>query len=129
MNDAASPQAHEHAHPSDAATDVVTFTKRGESALDQLVDDLTANCDGTAKSIAQILDHVLNTEITELADSLSESALGSAIVTTDSERTVDAATLDILAVETPDEAAHRRLGLAQRATAANSRTPGDGLHR
>jgi hypothetical protein len=53
---------------------VLTFTARGNAALDQLAEALVAECDGSAKSIADLLEQVLKADIEDLADSLSQSA-------------------------------------------------------
>ena len=84
---------------------VVTFTVRGNAALDQLADALVAGCDGSTTSIADILERVLEADIADLAESLSETA----------HPAVAAARADFdvrevgLPVESPDEAARRRL--------------------
>ncbi|TWG99998.1 hypothetical protein L615_002300000360 [Nocardioides sp. J9] len=53
---------------------VVTFTARGNAALDQLADALVAESDGSPTSIADLLEQVLEAEIEDLAESLSQSA-------------------------------------------------------
>src|SRR3546814_20909432 len=52
---------------------VVTFTARGNAALDQLAEALAAECDGSPTSIADILERVLEADIEDLAESLSET--------------------------------------------------------
>src|SRR3546814_14840878 len=51
---------------------VVTFTARGNAALDQLADALAAECDGSPASIADLLERVLEADVEDLAESLSE---------------------------------------------------------
>ena len=88
---------------------VVTFTARGDAALDQLADALAAGCDGSPASIADVLERVLQAETKDLAESLSETT----------QPHTDRPGLDVEevgpAAESPDEAARRRLG---------ERTPG-----
>jgi hypothetical protein len=83
---------------------VVTFTARGNAALDQLADALVAECDGSPAGIADILETVLKADIEDLAETLSDAA----------QPAVDSPGPDIAAagpaVESPDEAARRRLG-------------------
>ena len=52
---------------------VVTFTARGNAALDQLADALAAECDGSPASIADLLERVLEADVEDLAESLSET--------------------------------------------------------
>lgn len=52
---------------------VVTFTARGNAALDQLAEALAADCDGSPTSIADILERVMEADIEDLAESLSET--------------------------------------------------------
>lgn len=97
---------------------VVTFTARGNAALDQLAEALTAECDGSPTSIADILERVLEADIEVLADSLSET-----------EQPVAPAQQASLGVEevgplpeSPDEAARRRLSpRSPQAAAARAR--------
>ena len=53
---------------------VVIFTARGNAALDHLAASLAAECDGSPTSIANLLEHVLEADIEDLAESLSEAA-------------------------------------------------------
>lgn len=53
---------------------VVTFTARGNAALDQLADGLVAECDGSRGGIADILERVLEADVEDLAECLSEAA-------------------------------------------------------
>ena len=53
---------------------VVTFTARGNAALDHLAASLAAECDGSPTSIADLLEHVLEADVEDLAESLSEAA-------------------------------------------------------
>ena len=52
---------------------VVTFTARGDSALDRLADALVAECDGSPGGIADILERVLDADVEDLAECLSET--------------------------------------------------------
>ena len=84
---------------------VVTFTARGNAALDQLAASLAAECDGSPTSIADLLEHVLEADIEDLAESLSETAHPPA---RDSRPSRDVEEVGP-AAESPDEAARRRL--------------------
>ncbi|QSR24130.1 hypothetical protein CFH99_00635 [Nocardioides aromaticivorans] len=83
---------------------VVTFTARGDAALDQLADALVTDCDGSPASIADLLERVLEADIEDLAEALGEAG----------QPDPDLAGREIdevgPAVESPDEAARRRLG-------------------
>jgi hypothetical protein len=88
-------------------SDIVTFTQQGDRALDRLAADLVDHCDGSAGSIADILEQVLSADIAELADKLGESLVcGEAGP----------------APESPDQAARRPLG-ADRSTAGGAPPP------
>lgn len=58
----------------DSVPGVITFTVRGNAALDQLADALVAECNGSPTSIADLLEQVLEAEIVDLATSLNRSA-------------------------------------------------------
>ncbi len=88
---------------------VVTFTARGNAALDQLAEALAAECDGSPTSIADLLERVLEADIEDLAEPLSEEAGP--------------------AVESPDEAARRRLSARAPNAGAGSGAPGPSLPR
>ena len=83
---------------------IVTFTERGDAALERLADALVAGCDGSPAGIADILERVLETPVEDLAGCLRDTAqphvdpLGHGI---DEIGPV---------IESPDEAARRRLG-------------------
>src|SRR5690606_27261073 len=83
---------------------VVTFTARGNAALDELADALAAECDGSPASIADLLERVLEADIEDLAESLSQTT----------QPTADRPGREVEevgpAAESPDEAARRRLG-------------------
>lgn len=51
----------------------VTFTASGNAALDRLADALVAECDGSPGSIADILARVLEADVEDLAECLSET--------------------------------------------------------
>lgn len=84
---------------------VVTFTAHGNAALDQLAEALAAECDGSPTSIADLLERVLEADIEDLAESLSQTAQPPG--------RVSRVGLDVEEVgrpaESPDEAARRRL--------------------
>ena len=88
---------------------VVTFTARGDAALDRLTDALVAECDGSPGGIADILERVLEADVEELAECLIETNMPHA---DRSGRGVDEVGS---AGKSPDDAARRRLG---------ARTPG-----
>lgn len=81
---------------------VVTFTARGNAALDQLADTLVAECDGSTTGIANLLEQVLEAGIEDLAESLSQRA-----------QLAPPASFDVDELgppgESPDDAARRRL--------------------
>ncbi|MFC7362221.1 hypothetical protein [Nocardioides astragali] len=101
---------------------VVTFTARGNAALDQLVEALVAECDGSATSIADLLEQVLEADIEDLADSLSQSA-----------QPAQPASLDVdelePSAESPDDAARRRLSTRSPLAGGNPNAPGTGIPR
>lgn len=92
----------------DPVPGIVTFTARGDAALDQLADALVAESDGSPASIADLLERVLEADIEDLAETLSTPARPAATGRAEVEELGPAP-------ESPDEAAHRRLG---------ARTPG-----
>jgi hypothetical protein len=87
----------------------VTFTARGNAALDQLADALVAECDGSPGAIADILERVLEADVEDLAERLSETTQPHA------DRPGRGVDEVAPAGESPDETARRRLG---------ARTPG-----
>lgn len=97
---------------------VVTFTARGDAALDHLAEALVAECDGSPASIADLLQRVLQADIEDLAESLSETTQPHA----------DRLDLDVEEVgpvaESPDEAARRRLGARTAGVAGAPETRG-----
>ena len=96
------------------APGVVTFTPRGDAALDRLADALLAEWDGSAGGIADILERVLEADVEDLAECLSETTRPHA---GRPPRANEAGA----AGESPDDAARRRLA-ARPATGAT--TPG-----
>lgn len=88
----------------DRASGIVTFTARGDAALERSADALVAGCDDSPDGIADILERVLKTPVEDLAECLRETTqpdvdpLGHGIH--------EIAPM----VESPDEAARRRLG-------------------
>jgi hypothetical protein len=104
---------------------VVTFTARGNAALDQLAEALVAECDGSPTSIADILERVLEADIEDLAESLSETE--QPVATTRQEA------LDVEEVgpppESPDEAARRRLSPRSPHAGGSPSSPGASIAR
>lgn len=104
---------------------VVTFTARGNAALDQLAEALAADCDGSPTSIADVLERVLEADIADLAESLSETAQSAA--------PADLMDLDVEELgppaESPDEAARRRLSPRAPHAGGNPGAPGAGIAR
>ena len=103
----------------DPVSGVVAFTARGEAALDALAATMAAQCDGSPESIANVLQQVLEPDIELLAEALSAAV-------------TDARPPQVLSshgdldsappVESPDDAARRRLGT--RARLGNADAPG-----
>lgn len=83
---------------------VVTFTARGDAALDRLTDALVAECDGSPGGIADILERVLDADVEDLVECLSE--------TTEPHADRPGRGVDEVesAGESLDDAARRRLG-------------------
>lgn len=100
---------------------VVTFTARGNAALDQLADALVAECDGSPGGIADILEQVLEA-IENLAESLSQTA-----------QPAPPASLDVDELgppaESPDDATRRRLSTRSPFAGGNPGAPGTGIPR
>ena len=90
----------------DRACGIVTFTARGDAALERLADALVAGCDDSPDGIADILERVLETPVEDLAECLRETT----------QPDVDPLGHGIHeiapVVESPDEAARRRLGVS-----------------
>lgn len=85
---------------------IVTFTERGNAALDHLAEALVAGCDGSPDGIADILERVMKTPVEDLAGYLSD--------TTQPDVDLRGHGIDEIGpvVESPDEAARRRLGVS-----------------
>lgn len=89
--------------------DVVTFTTRGEQALDELARRLAAECDGTTDSITSLLEKVLTTDVDDLAAAFDIADPGTHAL----ERRELLDGVDVTETtprQSPDEAARRRLG-------------------
>lgn len=101
---------------------VVTFTARGDAALDRLADALVAECDGSPGGIADILERVLEADVEDLAECFSET------IRPHADRPGRGVAFDPFIVdevgssgESPDDAARRRLGAP---TPGAASTPG-----
>ncbi|MDP3893322.1 hypothetical protein [Nocardioides sp.] len=106
---------------------VVTFTARGNAALDRLAEALTAECDGTPTSIADILERVLEADIEDLAESLSETGQP---VPPARQEGLDVDVEEVgPAPERPDEAARRRLSPRSPHAGGSSSSPGASIAR
>ena len=102
----------------DPVSGVVAFTARGEAALDELAATMAAQCDGSPESIADLLRQLLEPDIERLAEALS------AAVTDARPPEVRSCHGDLDGappVESPDDAARRRLGT--RARLSNTGAP------
>lgn len=104
------------------APGVVTFTARGSAALDQLAEDLTAECDGSPTSIADILERILDADIEDMAEALSATAQPAPALTEEVQELGPAP-------ESPDEAARRRLSPRSPHAGGNTSAPGAGIAR
>jgi hypothetical protein len=100
---------------------VVTFTARGNAALDQLADALVAECDGSPASIADLLERVLEADIEDLAETLSEAVQP----LTGREEVQERGP----APQSPDDAARRRLSARSPLADGNPGAPGTGIPR
>lgn len=88
---------------------VVTFTARGEQALDELASRLAAECDGTTESITSLLEQVLTTDVYDLAAALDIAGPGTQA--RERRELLDGVDVDETTPgQSPDEAARRRLG-------------------
>ncbi len=104
----------------DSVPGVVTFTARGNAALDQLADALVAECDGSLTSIADLLEQVLEADIEDLAESLSRTAHPATPESLDNDE------LGPLA-ESPDDAARRRLSTRSPFASGDPGAPGTAI--
>jgi hypothetical protein len=101
---------------------VVTFTARGNAALDQLADALVAACDGSPTSIADLLGQVLEADIEDLAESLSRTAQPATPASLDNDELGPPA-------ESPDDAARRRLSTRSPFASGAPGAPGTAIPR
>jgi hypothetical protein len=104
---------------------VVLFTARGDAALDHLVASLAAECDGSPTSIADLLEGVLEADVEDLAESLSEAARP---LVRDSRPSRDVEEVGP-AAESPDGAARRRLAARAPLAGDAANAPGNGITR
>lgn len=65
------------AGPARAVGGVVEFTERGEAALDELAHTLAARYDGTSESITHLVQQMLDTDIADLAVTMTDVAQAS----------------------------------------------------
>lgn len=103
----------------------VIFTARGNAALDHLAASLAAQCDGSPTSIADLLEHVLEADVEDLAEALGEAArppVRDSRPNRDVERVGPAA-------ESPDGAALRRLTTRAPLAGGAADAPGKGITR
>ena len=99
--------------------ELVTFTARGNAALDRLADALVAECDGSPTSIANVLEQLLEADIEDLAESLSQSAQPAPPASFDVDELGPPA-------ESPDDTAQRRLLPRSPVAGGNTGAPGVG---
>ena len=102
---------------------VVIFTAYGNSALDHLAASLAAECDGSPTSIANLLEHVLEADIEDLAESLCEAAHPPV---RDSRPSRDVEEVSP-AAESPDDASRRRLAARAPLAGGAADAPGYGI--
>jgi hypothetical protein len=105
---------------------VVTFTARGNAALDQLADALAAECDGSPTSIADLLGRVLEADIEDLAESLSGQTAQQAAPAAPEGLDVDEVGPP---AESPDDAARRRLSTRAPFAGGSPDAPGASIPR
>jgi len=104
---------------------VVTFTARGTDALDQLAASLAGECDGSPTSIADLLEHVLEADLEDLAESLSEAAHPPVRDSRPSRDVEEVGPAD----ESPDGAARRRLTARAPLAGGAADAPGNRITR
>lgn len=104
---------------------VVIFTACGNAALDHLAASLAAECDGSPTSIANLLERVLEADIEDLAESLSEAARPPV---RDSRPSRDVEEVGPEA-ESPDCPARRRLRARAPLAGGAADAPGNGITR
>lgn len=104
---------------------VVTFTARGNEALDHLAARLAADCDGSPASIADLLGHVLEADIEDLAESMDEADP----LPARHSHLSHAADEIPPTTESPDDKARRRLAARATITGSTTDAPIDGIPR
>ena len=104
---------------------VVIFTARGNAALDHLAASLAAECDGSPTSIADLLEHVLEADVEDLAESLS-NVVPAPVRDSRPSRAVEEVGP---AAESPDGAARRRLSARAPLACNAADAPGNGISR
>lgn len=97
----------------------VTFTKRGEAALDELATVLTAHCRKTPEGVARVLDEVMHTPLDDLTaslDSIASVTERRQQLHQVTDRSVEAQTerLDLGPIDSRDDVARQRLERTQR---------------
>ena len=106
---------------------VVTFTARGEQALDELASRLAAECDGTTESVTSLLEQILTADVHDLAAALEIAGPGTQA--RERRELLDGVDVDESTPgQTPEEAAGRRLGAHAHPTACRAR-PRFGVRR
>jgi hypothetical protein len=104
---------------------VVIFTASGNAALDQLAASLAAECDGSQTSIANLLEHVLEADMEDLAESLNEAAHPPVRVSGPSREVEEGGP----EAESPDGPARRRLRARAPLAGGAADAPGNGITR
>lgn len=104
---------------------VVIFTARGNAALDHLAASLAAECDGSPTSIADLLERVLEADVENLAESLSEASNPPSRDSRPSRGVEEVGP----SAESPDGAARRRLTAQAPLAGGAADAPGNDITR
>lgn len=87
---------------------VITFTAKGERALNDLASRLAVECDGATESIISLLEQVLTADVADLAAALDIADLGTR--SRDRRLLLDKVDVDETTLgQSPDEITRRRL--------------------